>query len=268
MLNPSGSRARCAPLLAAGLAVLASACAAPPEDGPPPFQSPYAPSGEIKIGRFSRTLDPQRNEVSLYAVFLSNTWRDRRGATVSDDFGKIAAPATAPTEDVILAALLERFTRHGFFSLPRRASVRKEDIVPGRRCYALLVETDQVRAIVFKSDCSGPAEALAFSRCYMDFEQLAAAHTPILQGVAVEKRRTFLESVLQNPGRLRVEEPKPTVELKRPKRIPPKIPVEPDGSEVPPPPETPKPPAPAEPQAPSNKEGPPAPGKQGNGLPN
>jgi hypothetical protein len=196
---------------------LAAGCGTPPDAPPPPLQSSYTGNGEAKIGRyFFNTNDKiTKRDTNVYRVLLSNTWIARRGDKLNDSFCRLAFPATAPTDDYAMAALLDEFAKHGFYNLPGRQDVRADDIlIPGRNVDALVVETDRVRKIVFQRDLASNTQRMNYFQCLKVFEQLAEANRPAVIGVGVEKKNSYLDKLLKQPPRDPVEEPKPTHELK------------------------------------------------------
>jgi len=202
--------------LLAGIAA-AAGCGAPSDVPPPPLQSTYTATGEIKVGRYFYTTQDRitKKDVNVYRVLLSKTWVARRSEKVVDPFCRPAFPATAPTDDLAMGALLDLFARHGFFNLPRRPEIRADEILtPGRPADALVVETDLLRAVVLTRDLAGPQQGRAYYTCVKLFEQLAEANRPAIVGVGVERRDGYLNKLLREPPKDTPEEPKPTTDLK------------------------------------------------------
>ena len=196
--------------LAAATGLLLAACAS----GPDPVAKP-APGPEIKIARFTYSFGggthaPQ----TVYRVFLSKAWVARHGDRIADDFTTFSYPAVAPIDDDVLAALLARFDEAGFFALPSRGVVVRQDIIPDdakrnettfalgynanalyRRSQTdpalrystdvLVVESDRGRSRVFLNDCVG-AQLQMYGECFAAFEELARANPPVQTVVVVE----------------------------------------------------------------------------------
>ena len=208
---------RFAPLGLASLLAAASGCGTAPDGPPPPLRSSFSTTGEIRIGRYYFAANDRiaKRDINVYRNLLSKTWAARRGEKVNDAFCRLAFPGTAPTDDLAMGALLDEFSRNGFFNLPRRGEVRADDIlVPGRNADALVVETDLLHAVVFQRDLAGSAQTRSYFHCVKVFEQLAEANRPAVVGVGVERRDTFLERLLRQPPAAPEEEPAPTQELK------------------------------------------------------
>ncbi len=194
----------------------AAGCGTPSDVPPPELQSSYTGTGEVRIGRYLLVQDRiTKKDTNIHHVLYSETWGRRRGPKVENAFSRLAFPASAPTNDHVMTALLDRFAQHGYFSLPRRASVHPDDIlVPGRKVDVLFVETESVAAFVFFRDCAGVAQQRTFLKCVKDFADLTNVHRPVQVGVGVEGLNTFLYRKLRQPPREPVEEPEPTTDLK------------------------------------------------------
>jgi hypothetical protein len=198
------------------LAGIAAGCGTPQDVPPPPLQSVNTGNGEVKVGRYLFNTNDRitKRDTNVYRVLLSNAWIARRGEKMADAFCRLAFPATAPTNDLVMAALLDEFAKNGFFNLPSRPDVRADDIlVPGQDADALVVETDLLKRIVFRRDLAGNAQRKNFFFCVKAFEQLAEANRPVTVGVGVEKKGTYLNKLLRQTPTDPVEEPKPTVQL-------------------------------------------------------
>lgn len=195
----------------------AAGCGTPSDVTPPSLQSSYTATGEIKVGRYFYTAQDRitKKDVNVYRVLLSKTWVARRGEKLADPFCRLAFPGTAPTDDLAMGALLDEFARHGFFNLPRRQEVRADEVLmPGRPADALVVETDQLRAVVLTRDLAGPQQGRVYYTCVKLFEQLAEANRPAVVGVGVEHREGYLGRLLREPPKDQPEEPKPTTDLR------------------------------------------------------
>jgi hypothetical protein len=199
------------------LTALLAGCGTPRDVPPPPLESAHTSTGEVKVGRYFYATNDRitKRDINVYRVLYSETWVARRGPQLKDPFCRLAFPATAPTHDLAMGALLDRFAKHGFFRFPRRPAVHPDDIlIPGRNTDALIVETDRMKAVIFRRDLAGAAMVNGFLKCVRDFEQLAEANRPVVVGVGVEKSNSFLYQLMQNPPEERAEEPKPTIKLK------------------------------------------------------
>jgi hypothetical protein len=198
-------------------AVLLAGCGSSPDGPPPPIQSAYSSTGEIRVARYYHVLNDRitKQDINVYRVLLSKTWVARRGEKCNDAFCRLAFPATAPAEDFAMVALLDQFAKNGFFSFPQRPGVHPDDIlIPGKKTDVLVVETDLQCVIVFERDLPSFPLKRSYLQCVKVFEQLAEANRPAVIGVGVEHRDTYLQRLLQAPPAEAPAEPKATGSLK------------------------------------------------------